>query len=113
PVAYAVAPEYLLVPTLASVLTGAIFGDHCSPLSDTTILSSTGSGSDHIDHVRTQLPYSVLAAAVGAISFIMVGFGVHPAIPIALGLAIMILFVRFVGKSTAMVSVPEDKSVKA
>jgi len=47
----------VVIPTMAAVLTGAIFGDHCSPISDTTILSSTGAGSDHIDHVRTQLPW--------------------------------------------------------
>jgi Na+/H+ antiporter NhaC len=56
PIAAAIGGEAFLVPTLAAVLTGAIFGDHCSPLSDTTILSSTGAGADHIDHVRTQIP---------------------------------------------------------
>ena len=50
-------PEMLL-PALAAVLAGAVFGDHCSPISDTTILSSTGAGSNHIDHVVTQLPYA-------------------------------------------------------
>ncbi|MGB4214783.1 MAG: Na+/H+ antiporter NhaC family protein, partial [Dethiobacteria bacterium] len=100
PVAHAVAP-HILIPTLASVLTGAIFGDHCSPISDTTILSSTGSGSDHIDHVRTQMPYALLGAAVSAVfGFIPAGFGVPVWISIILGIGALIVFVRFVGKST-------------
>jgi len=101
PVAYALNPA-IVIPTLGSVLTGAIFGDHCSPISDSTILSSTGGGADHIDHVRTQLPYSVLAAVVAAVfGFIPAGFGVPVWISIPVGLVVLILFVRFVGKSTA------------
>lgn len=68
----AVEPE-LLLPTLAAVLAGAVFGDHCSPISDTTILSSTGAGSHHIDHVVTQLPYAILAAVVSAIGYLVLG----------------------------------------
>jgi len=49
---------------IAAVLGGGIFGDHCSPISDTTIISSMASASDHIDHVRTQLPYALVVAAV-------------------------------------------------
>ncbi len=52
----------LLLSAVSSVLAGAIFGDHCSPISDTTIMSSMASSCDHIDHVRTQLPYALLAA---------------------------------------------------
>jgi hypothetical protein len=82
-------------------LTGAIFGDHCSPLSDTTILSSTGAGSDHIDHVRTQIPYALTAAVVsGVFGFIPAGLGVHPVISIILGLVVLIVFVKLVGKPT-------------
>lgn len=101
PIAAAIGGEAFLIPTLGAVLTGAIFGDHCSPLSDTTILSSTGAGSDHIDHVRTQLPYALTAAVVsGVFGFIPAGLGVHPVISIILGLAAMIVFVKLVGKPT-------------
>lgn len=103
PVAYHLNPA-ILIPTMGSVLTGAIFGDHCSPISDSTILSSTGSGADHIDHVRTQMPYAVTAAVVAAICFLLAGFGLPYAttfIFIAIGLVILIVFVRLVGKSTA------------
>jgi len=57
----------ILLGTISSVLAGAIFGDHCSPISDTTVLSSTASACDHVDHVRTQLPYAMLVAVVGMV----------------------------------------------
>jgi Na+/H+ antiporter NhaC len=57
----------ILLGSISSVLAGAIFGDHCSPISDTTVLSSTASACDHVDHVRTQLPYALLVAGVGMI----------------------------------------------
>ncbi|MFD2045148.1 Na+/H+ antiporter NhaC family protein [Ornithinibacillus salinisoli] len=63
----------LLLPTLAAVLAGAVFGDHCTPISDTTILSSTGAGANHIDHVLTQLPYAIIAAVAAAIGYLIVG----------------------------------------
>lgn len=63
----------LMLPVLAAVLAGSVFGDHCSPISDTTILSSTGAGSNHIDHVMTQLPYSLVAAGVSAIGYLALG----------------------------------------
>ena len=60
------APLILLLST-GAVLDGAVYGDHCSPISDTTMLSSIGAGSDHMDHVRTQLPYATLAMGVAAV----------------------------------------------
>lgn len=63
----------LMLPMLSAVLAGAVFGDHCSPISDTTILSSTGARCNHIDHVSTQLPYAASTALVAAIGFIALG----------------------------------------
>ena len=63
----------VIYATIAAVMGGGCFGDHCSPLSDTTILSSLAAGSDHIDHVNTQLPYALAAAAVSCVGFIIVG----------------------------------------
>jgi len=63
-----------LPPVIGALLSGGVFGDHCSPISDTTIISSMASASDHIDHVRTQLPYALLAGAVSTILFLIVGF---------------------------------------
>ncbi|MGW8282981.1 MAG: Na+/H+ antiporter NhaC family protein [Gemmatimonadota bacterium] len=62
-----------VTPFVAASLSGGVFGDHCSPISDTTIVSSLASASDHIEHVRTQLPYALAAAAVSAIGFSLVG----------------------------------------
>jgi Na+/H+ antiporter NhaC len=59
---------------IAAVLSGGVFGDHCSPISDTTIISSMASAADHIDHVRTQLPYAFAAAAAAFLLFLIFGF---------------------------------------
>jgi Na+/H+ antiporter NhaC len=63
----------LFYATIAAVMGGGCFGDHCSPLSDTTILSSLAAGSDHIDHVKTQVPYAVAAATVASIFYLVLG----------------------------------------
>jgi Na+/H+ antiporter NhaC len=59
--------------TISAVAGGGVFGDHCSPLSDTSILASTGAASDHIDHVKTQIPYALLAAAAALVLYLAVG----------------------------------------
>ena len=73
PVAQAIAPT-LIIPSLAATLAGSIFGDHCSPISDTTILSSTGASCNHLDHVNSQMPYAVTLAVVSLIGYIVIGF---------------------------------------
>ncbi len=92
-----------LLAGIASVLAGAIFGDHCSPISDTTVLSSTASGCDHVDHVRTQLPYALLVAVVSVvvIAILGVGFGFSPWAAVALTVVACVViytFVRLVGR---------------
>ena len=64
----------LVVACFAAVAGGGVFGDHCSPVSDTTILSSMGAGCDHIDHVKTQLPYALTIAALCAVCYLIIGF---------------------------------------
>ncbi len=64
----------LVVASFAAVAGGGVFGDHCSPLSDTTILASTGSAADHIDHVKTQLPYALVCGGVALIGYLILGF---------------------------------------
>lgn len=78
----------LVLATTGSVLAGAIWGDHCSPISDTTVLSSRACGCDHVLHVRTQLPYAMLAGGVA------IGLGT---LPVALGLPWWLLLVAGVG----------------
>ena len=69
----AAADIVMMLPMLASVLAGAVFGDHCSPISDTTILSSTGASCHHMDHVNTQLPYALSIAAVAMFGYLIMG----------------------------------------
>ncbi|OBW92131.1 Na+/H+ antiporter NhaC family protein [Gallibacterium salpingitidis] len=64
----------LMLPCLSAVMAGAVCGDHCSPVSDTTILSSTGAACNHIDHVNTQLPYAAVVAIASFVGFICLGF---------------------------------------
>lgn len=90
---------HLLVGVISSVLAGAVFGDHCSPISDTTVLSSMASACDHIDHVRTQLPYAILAAAVGMlVGDIPTAYGMPVWISLPLGCLILYLVLRFFGR---------------
>jgi len=92
----------LLVATTGSVLTGAVFGDHCSPLSDTTVMSSMAAACDHVDHVRTQMPYALLVAAVSLpVGDLAVGFGVSPWLGLLGGAALLFLVLRFAGRSPA------------
>ncbi len=71
----------LMLPMLGAVLAGSVFGDHCSPISDTTILSSTGARCHHIDHVSTQLPYALSVAFVSIIGFLILG--ITDSLPVA------------------------------
>lgn len=68
-----VAPA-LIIPSLAASLAGSVFGDHCSPISDTTIMASAGAGCNHIDHVSTQIPYCVLVASCCFVGYLVAGF---------------------------------------
>ena len=77
---------------LGAVLDGAIFGDHCSPLSDTTILSSIASSCDPLHHVRTQLPYSLTVASIALFcGYLPAALGLSSAVGIACGTALIIL----------------------
>jgi Na+/H+ antiporter NhaC len=60
--------------TIAAALGGGVFGDHSSPISDTTIISSMASASDHIDHVKTQMPYAMIAGSLAALFYLLLGF---------------------------------------
>jgi len=89
----------LLSATISAVLAGAIFGDHCSPISDTTVLSSMASACDHMDHVRTQLPYALTAALLAiAAGYVPTAYGMHPGFSYLLGLAVLFLILRYVGR---------------
>jgi Na+/H+ antiporter NhaC len=100
PLAYSMKPDmaYVVVSTSA-VLTGAIFGDHCSPISDTTILSSMGAGCNHIDHVNTQMWYSLFIAAITIIfGYIPAGFGLKWYIVLPIAILAVYLGIQILGK---------------
>jgi len=86
-------PE-LLVITVSACLAGAICGDHCSPISDTTIMSSTGAMCNHINHVQTQLPYALTVAAVSFVGYIFAGFvkSAWIVLPVSLVLMLGVLY---------------------
>ncbi|WP_077297562.1 Na+/H+ antiporter NhaC family protein [Virgibacillus pantothenticus] len=86
----------MLIPSMAAVLAGSVFGDHCTPISDTTILSATGAGANHIDHVMTQLPYAFISAFAASIGYILVGFTNQVIIPLAVSLSIIIAFTTII-----------------
>jgi Na+/H+ antiporter NhaC len=98
-----VAP-WLSVTSLAAVMSGSVFGDHCSPISDTTILSSTGAGCNHIDHVATQIPYALTVATACFIGYILagftgaLGFGVSVAVSLPAALILLIVFLLVLPK---------------
>ena len=89
---------YMIV-NISAVLTGAIFGDHCSPISDTTILSSMGAGCNHIDHGQTQMPYALTVCAISIFAgYFPIALGLSIWIVLPLGLLVTALVVRFVGQ---------------
>lgn len=100
PLSYSMNPEmsYILASTSA-VLTGAIFGDHCSPISDTTILSSMGAGCNHIDHVKTQMPYALFTAVIAVVfGYIPVGLGLSVYIVLPISIIAIFTGIQIFGK---------------
>ena len=90
---------HIMYSAVACCLGGAVWGDHCSPISDTTVLSSVASGCDHIEHVRTQLPYALLVGGAALLfGTIPGGFGVPPWISIIVGVGILGIVLKFIGR---------------
>lgn len=87
-------PEMMII-SMSACMAGAVCGDHCSPISDTTIMASAGSQCDHVTHVSTQLPYAILAAAVSFVTYIVAGFvkTAWIALPVGIVLMLIVLFV--------------------
>ena len=93
----------LLVATIAGVLAGAIWGDHCSPISDTTVLSSAASRCDHIAHVRTQMPYALLVGGISIVcGTLLIGIGVPVIVTHILGITAMVAALRIFGQKVSI-----------
>ncbi len=98
---------------ISAVLTGSVMGDHCSPISDTTIMSSMFSGSDHIDHVKTQIPYAFTASGVAVLAYLAAGTGMSVALVLPLGIVLVgILLYLFsaISAKTSGISLPLAES---
>jgi len=106
-------PSFIII-TMSSVLSGGIFGDHCSPISDTTIMSSMAAAADHMDHVKTQIPYSLIGAGIAMLGYILVGIlKVNVFITLILGIALIFIILHVFGKSVKEdVLIAEKKIVK-
>ncbi len=94
---------------ISAVLTGSVMGDHCSPLSDTTIMSSMFSGSDHMDHVKTQIPYALTAAGVAILAYLVAGTGMSVALVLPLGIilvGILLYLFSAISAKTSGISLP-------
>ncbi len=94
----------LMIIAMSACMAGSVCGDHCSPISDTTIMSSAGAQCNHINHVSTQMPYALTCAAVSAVTYIIAGLIRNPVISLAVGfvimLAVMFIFKVAGGKNT-------------
>jgi Na+/H+ antiporter NhaC len=85
--------------TIGAVLAGAIWGDHCSPISETTVLSSAAAGCDHLSHVATQLPYALTVGLVSlGVGYVPIGFGISPYITLPISLALLFGILRAFGQ---------------
>ncbi len=82
--------QQMMIMSISACMAGAVCGDHCSPISDTTIMASAGAQCEHVDHVTTQLPYAVLAAAVSFVTYIVAGFAKSAWIALPVGIVLMV-----------------------
>jgi len=106
---FGVSGEYsILLGSISSVLAGAIFGDHCSPISDTTVLSSTAAACDHLDHVKTQMPYAVLVAVLGmVVGDLGTALGLPVWVALLAGVGVLWLVLKIFGTSVRDASVSQ------
>ncbi len=98
----------LLIITVAATLAGAVCGDHCSPISDTTIMASTGAQCDHINHVSTQLPYALTVAAVSAINYVLAAVIQNWFVNLPIAIVSMIVTVLVIRKIYAKQELPAE-----
>lgn len=80
----------MMIISISACMAGAVCGDHCSPISDTTIMASAGAQCSHINHVSTQLPYVLVVAVVSCITYIIAGFVQSPVLPLIIGIVLMV-----------------------
>jgi Na+/H+ antiporter NhaC len=91
----------MMIIAISACMAGAVCGDHCSPISDTTIMSSAGAQCRHINHVATQLPYALTAAAISFVCYLIAGFVHNPWVPLAAGLVFIFVLLYVLKRNTA------------
>lgn len=90
----------MMIISISACMAGAVCGDHCSPISDTTIMASAGAQSNHINHVNTQLPYAITVAAVSFVTYIVAGFAKSAWISLPFGIILMLAVLFGIKKIT-------------
>ena len=88
----------LMIIAMSACMAGAVCGDHCSPISDTTIMASAGAQCYHINHVNTQLPYAMTVAAISAVTYIVAGFSRNVVVSLVFGFVVLIVLLYFLKK---------------
>ena len=101
--------ESFLVPALGATLAGSVYGDHCSPISDTTILASTGADCKHIRHVETQLPYATLVAVVCAVGYLIAGLMKSPWVALPAEAVILVAAIFILSRQSSKKAVNGDE----
>ncbi len=104
--------EMMLI-SISACLAGAVCGDHCSPISDTTIMASAGAECNHINHVSTQLPYALTCAAVSCVSYIIAGFVQNAAICLVIGIVLMVVTLLVIEKFIGREPIDKGEGVEA
>lgn len=103
----------LTMPILAACMAGGVYGDHCSPISDTTIMASAGAACNHLSHVATQLPYATTVAVVSAVCYVISGFTGGWVIPMIVGLVLLFAVLFFMRGRQGTYRVPDEANVNS
>ena len=86
----------LMIISISACMAGAVCGDHCSPISDTTIMASAGAQCDHVNHVSTQLPYALTVAAISCVTYVVAGFTQNAWISLAFGVIVTLVILEVI-----------------
>ena len=100
--AFSTTNHTMMIIAISACMAGAVCGDHCSPISDTTIMASAGAQCNHMNHVSTQLPYAIVVAIVSCVTYIIAGFVKNPVVSLVIGIILMmgtIMGIKYLNKS--------------
>ena len=100
--AFSTTNHTMMIIAISACMAGAVCGDHCSPISDTTIMASAGAQCNHMNHVSTQLPYAIMVAIVSCVTYIIAGFVKNPVVSLVIGIILMmgtIMGIKYLNKS--------------